>query len=130
MISKDTILMNIEIISDTITAFQGVDVGMVMDYLGQIVSIQTTATETYAAARYYHLESINNELDRQARLLLGDKIAPSIKKLRADAMCREWEYISKTAERLCSNVSHTIDATRTKISYFKQEMENSKFQNT
>lgn len=128
-IGKETILSNIELIKSTIESFQGVDIELCMDYLNEIVSLQATATETLASAKYHHLEAINEELDRQARLMGNDKVAPSIKKMRAEAMCREWEYVECLCERLCANISHTIDAVRTKISYYKQEMSNSKFVN-
>ena len=126
-IRKETILDNIELIKSTIESFQGVDVSACMDYLEVIVSLQATATETLASAKYHHLEAMNEELDRQARLLGNEKIAPSIKKMRAESMCRYWAYIVCFIERLCSNISHTIDAVRTKISYYKQELSNSKF---
>lgn len=128
MITKAELLLNIEIIECTINNFNGLDIMRSIDYLSEIVSLQSTATECVASSKYLLLEAINNELDRQAKLLNSEKIAPSIKKLRADAMCREWHYLNEKCERLARNISHTIDATRTKISYYKQEMENSKYQ--
>ena len=90
MITKSEILANIEIIKTTIENSNGLDISMCIDYLGEITSLQCLGTETEASAKYLLLEAINNELDRQAKLLNNDKIAPSIKKLRADAMCREY----------------------------------------
>jgi hypothetical protein len=129
MITKETILANIDIMSSTIESFNGIDTTATIDFLSQIVSLQSTATETQASAKYHLLKEINSELDRQAKLLNNDKIAPSIKKMRADAMCAEWHYIYEKSVRLSSAISHTIEACRTKISYLKQEMENSKYQN-
>ena len=60
-------------------------------------------------------------------MLKKDDIAPSIKKMRADSMCAEWHYIYEKCVRYSSNISHTIDAVRTKISYLKSEMENARF---
>lgn len=123
-IDKDTIVKNIELILNTITAFNGIDITRCMDYLDEIVALQALSTETLASATYWHLEAIDNELDRQALLLKEDRIAPSIKKMRADAKCRELKYILTVCERNCSTISHTIDACRTKISYYKQEINN------
>ena len=128
-LTKSNILANIDIIKHTIESFNGLDNYALIEYLGQIVPLQSTATETQASAKFHLLDSINIELDRQGKLLNSDKIAPSIKKMRADAMCREWHYIYELINALNSDISHTIDATRTKISYIKQELENSKYQN-
>jgi hypothetical protein len=46
--------------------------------------------------------------------------------MRADAKCRDWHYMYELCTRYSSNISHTIDAVRTKISYLKQEMQNQK----
>jgi len=126
MITKSEILANIEIIKTTIENSNGLDISMCIDYLGEITSLQCLGTETEASAKYLLLEAINNELDRQAKLLNNDKIAPSIKKLRADAMCREYHYIYELASNYNRDISHTIDAVRTKISFYKQELINLK----
>lgn len=127
MIDKDQILSNLDIIETTIQAFNGIEIIESIEYLGQIVSLQTLATETQASAKYGLLQAINDELDRQATKARDLKIPPSIAKLRADGMCREWHYIYEKSQRYSSNITHTIDACRTKISYHKQELENSKF---
>lgn len=124
MIEKSNILANLEIIRTTIENFNGLDTSATLDYLHEITSLQATATETQASAKYWLLSAINDELSRQAKLSKNEKVAPSIKKMRADAMCAEWHYIYELAQRYSSNVSHTIDAVRTKISYLKQEMQN------
>lgn len=126
MITKAEILANIEVIKTTIENSNGLDISMCIDYLGQITSLQCLGTETEASAKYLLLEAINNELDRQAKLLNNDKVAPSIKKLRADAMCREYHYIYELASNYNRDISHTIDAIRTKISFYKQELINLK----
>lgn len=126
MITKENILANIEIIKVTIENFNGLDTSALLDYLGEIVSLQSTATENQATAKYHLLSAINNELDRQAKLMNSEKIAPSIKKMRADAMCKEWHYIYEITERQSRTISHTIDAVRTKISYLKQELNNNR----
>ena len=126
MLNKSEILANIEVIKTTIENFNGLDTIAILDYLGEITSLQCLANETEASAKYLLLEAINNELDRQAKLLNSDKIAPSIKKMRADAMCREWHYIYELASNYNRDISHTIDATRTKISYLKAEINNLK----
>ena len=126
MITKSEILANIEVIKTTIENSNGLDISMCIDYLGEITSLQCLGTETEASAKYILLEAINNELDRQAKLLNNDKIAPSIKKLRADAMCREYHYIYELASNYNRDISHTIDAIRTKISFYKQELQNLK----
>jgi hypothetical protein len=124
MINKSTIEANIEIMITTIEQFNGLDVHNTIDYLAEITSLQATATETQASAKYWLLQAINDELDRQAMLLKKDDIAPSIKKMRADSMCAELHYLYEKSQRLSSAISHTIDAVRTKISYLKQEMAN------
>lgn len=126
MITKENILANIEIIKVTIDNFNGLDTSGLLDYLGEVVSLQSTSTENQATAKFHLLGAINNELDRQAKLMNNDKIAPSIKKMRADAMCREWHYIYEITERQSRAISHTIDAVRTKISYLKQELNNNR----
>lgn len=127
MLTTEQIEENLELMANTIEAFNSLDVAKTMDYLSEIVSLQATATETQASAKYHLLQAINAELDRQAKLLKKNDIAPSIKKMRADSMCAEWHYIYEKCVRYSSNISHTIDAVRTKISYLKSEMENARF---
>lgn len=124
MIEKELIKSNLELIRNTIENFNGLDTNATLDYLHEITALQATATETQASAKYWLLSAINDELSRQAKLVGNEKIAPSIKKMRADAMCREYHYLYELAQRYSSNISHTIDAVRTKISYLKQEMNN------
>ncbi len=129
MITKSEIESNLQIISDTIEQFNGMDIYKTVDYLGEVVSLQSLATETQASCKYWLLDATDEELTRQAKLVGNDKVAPSIKKMRADARCREWHYLYEKSQRLSAGISHTIEATRTKISYLKQEMENSKYSN-
>jgi hypothetical protein len=128
-LTKSEIEANIEVIMVTIVKFNGLEITAIMDYLGEITSLQSLATETQASAKYRLLEATNAELDRQAKLKSSEGIAPSIKKLRADSMVREYHYLYEKAQRLANNVSHTIDACRTKISYLKQELHNAQYQN-
>lgn len=127
MLTTEQIQENLVLMANTIEAFNSLDVSKTLDYLSEVVSLQSTATETQASAKYHLLQAINAELDRQAKLLKRDDIAPSIKKMRADSMCAEWHYIYEKCVRYSSNISHTIDAVRTKISYLKSEMENARF---
>ncbi len=127
MLTTEQIQENLVLMANTIEAFNSLDVAKTLDYLSEVVSLQSTATETQASAKYHLLQAINAELDRQAKLLKKDDIAPSIKKMRADSMCAEWHYIYEKCVRYSSNISHTIDAVRTKISYLKSEMENARF---
>lgn len=127
MLTTEQIQENLVLMANTIEAFNSLDVAKTLDYLSEVVSLQSTATETQASAKYHLLQAINAELDRQANLLKRDDIAPSIKKMRADSMCAEWHYIYEKCVRYSSNISHTIDAVRTKISYLKSEMENARF---
>lgn len=127
MLTTEQIEENLELMANTIEAFNSLDVAKTMDYLSEIVSLQATATETQASTKYHLLQAINAELDRQAKLLKKNDIAPSIKKMRADSMCAEWHYIYEKCVRYSSNISHTIDAVRTKISYLKSEMENARY---
>lgn len=129
MITKSEIEANLQIISDTIEQFNGMDIYKTVDYLGEVVSLQSLATETQASCKYWLLDATDEELTRQAKLVGNEKVAPSIKKMRADARCREWHYLYEKSQRLSAGISHTIEATRTKISYLKQEMENSKYSN-
>jgi len=127
MLTTEQIQENLVLMANTIEAFNSLDVSKTLDYLSEIVSLQSTATETQASAKYHLLKAINAELDRQAKLLKKDDIAPSIKKMRADSMCADYHYIYEKCVRYSSNISHTIDAVRTKISYLKSEMENARF---
>ena len=127
MLTTEQIQENLVIMANTIEAFNSLDVAKTLDYLSEVVSLQSTATETQASAKYHLLQAINAELDRQAKLLKKDDIAPSIKKMRADSMCADYHYIYEKCVRYSSNISHTIDAVRTKISYLKSEMENARF---
>lgn len=127
MLTTEQIQENLVIMADTIEAFNSLDVAKTLDYLSEVVSLQSTATETQASAKYHLLKAINAELDRQAKLLKKDDISPSIKKMRADSMCAYYHYIYEKCVRYSSNISHTIDAVRTKISYLKSEMENARF---
>ena len=127
MLTTEQIQENLVIMADTIEAFNSLDVSKTLDYLSEVVSLQSTATETQASAKYHLLKAINAELDRQAKLLKKDDISPSIKKMRADSMCADYHYIYEKCVRYSSNISHTIDAVRTKISYLKSEMENARF---
>ena len=127
MLTTEQIQENLVLMATTIENFNSLDVTKTLDYLSEVVSLQSTATETQASAKYHLLQAINAELDRQAKLLKKDDVAPSIKKMRADSMCAEWHYIYEKCVRYSSNISHTIDAVRTKISYLKSEMENARF---
>ena len=127
MLTTEQIQENLVLMANTIEAFNSLDVSKTLDYLSEVVSLQSTATETQASAKYHLLQAINSELDRQAKLLKKDDISPSIKKMRADSMCADYHYIYEKCVRYSSNISHTIDAVRTKISYLKSEMENARF---
>ena len=127
MLTTEQIQENLVLMANTIEAFNSLDVAKTLDYLSEVVSLQSTATETQASAKYHLLKAINAELDRQAKLLKKDDISPSIKKMRADSMCAYYHYIYEKCVRYSSNISHTIDAVRTKISYLKSEMENARF---
>ena len=127
MLTTEQIQENLVLMANTIEAFNSLDVSKTLDYLSEVVSLQSTATETQASAKYHLLKAINAELDRQAKLLKKDDISPSIKKMRADSMCADYHYIYEKCVRYSSNISHTIDAVRTKISYLKSELENARF---
>ncbi len=127
MLTTEQIQENLVLMANTIEAFNSLDVAKTLDYLSEVVSLQSTATETQASAKYHLLKAINAELDRQAKLLKKDDISPSIKKMRADSMCADYHYIYEKCVRYSSNISHTIDAVRTKISYLNSEMENARF---
>jgi hypothetical protein len=125
VLSPEQIGENLTLIHNVISSYEAIgEANAIVDYLATVVSLQALATETQASAKFWLLSATNEELDRQAKLAGNDKIAPSIKKLRADAMVRHWHYIYEKATRYSSNISHTIDAVRTKISYLKQEMNN------
>ncbi len=124
MISKEQIEENLQVIKTTIENFNGLDTYSIVEYLGEITALQSLATETQAACKFHLLCAIDAELDRQAKLSKNESVAPSIKKMRADAKCRDWHYLYELCTRYSSNISHTIDSTRTKISYLKQEMQN------
>lgn len=126
MITKEQIQTNLELIKTTIENFNGLDTYAIIEYLGEIISLQALATETQASCKFHLLCAMDAELDRQAKLSKNESVAPSIKKMRADAKCRDWHYMYELCTRYSSNISHTIDAVRTKISYLKQEMQNQK----
>jgi len=124
MISREQIEQNLAIIKLTIENFNGLDTYAIIEYLGEITALQALATETQAAAKFHLLCAMDAELDRQAKLSKNESVAPSIKKMRADSKCRDWHYLYELCQRYSSNISHTIDACRTKISYYKQELQN------
>jgi len=124
MINKEQIEQNLAIIKLTIENFNGLDTYAIIEYLGEITALQALATETQAAAKFHLLCAMDAELDRQAKLSKNESVAPSIKKMRADSKCRDWHYLYELCQRYSSNISHTIDACRTKISYYKQELQN------
>ena len=124
MISREQIEQNLAIIKLTIENFNGLDTYAIIEYLGEITALQALATETQAAAKFHLLCAMDEELDRQAKLSKNESVAPSIKKMRADSKCRDWHYLYELCQRYSSNISHTIDACRTKISYYKQELQN------
>lgn len=124
MINREQIEQNLAVIKLTIENFNGLDTYAIIEYLGEITALQALATETQAAAKFHLLCAMDAELDRQAKLSKNESVAPSIKKMRADSKCRDWHYLYELCQRYSSNISHTIDACRTKISYYKQEMQN------
>lgn len=122
-LSLESITANLAMIMDTIQDFQDVQDNQLLDYLGRITSLQASAIETQASAKYWLLEAINIELTRQANALKDEKIPPSIAKMRADAMVRDWHYVYEKCERCSRAISHTIDSVRTKISYIKNQQQ-------
>lgn len=69
MLTTEQIQENLVLMANTIEAFNSLDVAKTLDYLSEVVSLQSTATETQASAKYHLLKAINAELDRQAKLL-------------------------------------------------------------
>ena len=122
-LSLQSITANLAMIMETIQDFQDVQDNHLLDYLGRITSLQASAIETQASAKYWLLEAINIELTRQANAVKEHKIPPSIAKMRADAMVRDWHYIYEKCERCSRAISHTIDSVRTKISYLKNQQQ-------
>lgn len=122
-LSLESITANLAMIMDTIEDFQNVQDNQLLDYLGRITSLQASAIETQASAKYWLLEASNQELDRQAAAMKEHKIPPSIAKMRADAMVRDWHYVYEKCERCSRAISHTIDSVRTKISYLKNQQQ-------
>lgn len=120
-LSLDVITDNLKMILRAIEDFQEVQDIELLNYLGRITSLQASAIETQASAKHWLLAASNDELDRQARALKDEKIPPSIAKMRADAMVRDWHYIYEKCERCSRAISHTIDSVRTKISYLKNQ---------
>ena len=55
MLTTEQIQENLVLMANTIEAFNSLDVSKTLDYLSEVVSLQSTATETQASAKY-HLE--------------------------------------------------------------------------
>jgi hypothetical protein len=125
VLSPEQIGENLTLIHNVISSYEAIgEANAIVDYLATVVSLQALATETQASAKYWLLDATNDQLDEQAKKAKEFKIPPSIAKMRADSKCRDWHYVYEKATRYSSNISHTIDAVRTKISYLKQEMNN------
>ena len=123
IIPPASIMANLHIIKEVIESCDALaDNAEVLIFQDSLVALQALATETQASAKFWLLEAMDKELDRQAAALKGDKIPPSIAKARADAKCREWHYIYELATRYSTNITHSLDAVRTKISFIKVGM--------
>ena len=126
-LSKEDIYTNIGVMKMTIEQFASItDNNSLIDYLSELTSLQALATETYASVQFRKQEAIKIELDNQLRYELKNEktkaIPPSVAKMRAESNAGELMALDVYAERLCRNISHSIDAVRTKISYIKQEL--------
>ena len=115
----------LETIKGKIEAYKAIEEARkVVDFQSDMISLQALATEAQSSAKFWLLEAVDKELDRQASALKDAKVPPSIAKLRADAKCREWHYIYEKSQRYSANISHALEGVRTKISYLKEEMRN------
>lgn len=126
-IDKELLVKNIEVIKRSIEIMPNItDSGRLLNYLSDLSALQALATETQASAKYHKMEAIKAELDKQLRYEIKDEksknIAPSIAKLRAESNVAEWVGLCDYTERLSHNISHSIDAVRTKLSFLKNEL--------
>lgn len=133
-LEEKDILLNIAAIVDTISVAETLntnDLDTLSGYLATCVTLQALATETHASTKYHLLAVkevvLNDILKAEINGLQKDgmktviKISPSIQKLFSECRAKEWQYLEAKTERLCANISHTIDAVRTMISLAKQE---------
>lgn len=130
-INKSSIYANIEAIKVTIEQMPNITESVnLMDYLSELSALQALATETQASAKFHKMQAVKVELDKQLRYEINDEkskaIAPSIAKLRAESNVAEWVGLCDYTERLSHNISHSIDAVRTKLSFLKNELNYSK----
>lgn len=129
-LSNANIMAICEVIKASIESCENLDNAiLVNEKINELITIQPTATEAQASAKFNLLLAINDELDRQAKLLKDDKIPPSIKKMRADSKCAEQHYICELINGLNSDLTHAIDVMRSKLSYFKQDLMNINYGN-
>jgi hypothetical protein len=68
MIEKSNILANLEIIRTTIENFNGLDTSATPDHPHEITSLQATATETQASAKYWLLSAIGSGIGEEAEI--------------------------------------------------------------
>jgi hypothetical protein len=133
-IKEEEILANIQSIVDTLQQCENLnsnDLDSLTKYLANVVSLQALATETHASVKYRLLaekEKVINKIlkaeltgiDKNGNTVVL-KVSPSIQKLMSECRAKDWEYLYLKTDRLCANVSHTIEAVRTMISLAKQE---------
>jgi hypothetical protein len=132
--TESEILLNIQTVADTIEQINNIarnDGDALQDYLACVTSIQALATETHASVRYILLkereEVLNKMLKSEIEGIKRDgstvtlRIPPSTAKMFAESRTKDWEYVYAKTERLCRNISHSIDSARTLLSFIKAE---------
>lgn len=136
-------LLNIASVVDTIQQAETIstnDPDTLMTYLSTIITLQALITETHASVRYHLLSEkeqvLNDILKAEMYGIKTDKtktvikVAPSIQKIFSECRAKDWEYLYAKTDRLCANVSHTIEAVRSMLSNAKQEKYFSQYNKT
>lgn len=107
------------------------DLDGLANYLQHMIAYQSLVTEVHASVKFHLLVEKEKVLNKMLKSELEGvkkdgtvvvlKVAPSIQKMFSECRVKEYEYLYTKTERLCANVSHALEATRSLISNAKQE---------
>jgi hypothetical protein len=130
----EDVLSKVEVIASALEQASNIlpsDLDGLAKYLQDLISYQALVTEVHASVKFHLLskkeEVLNKILKAEIEGVKKDgsivtvKVSPSIQKIFAECRVKEYEYLYLKTERLCSNVSHALEATRSLISNAKQE---------
>lgn len=76
----------------------------------------------YADAKYWLDEKKNSSIMVALKEAVAENWSASIINKKVDALCKEENYLVNLLDRINSSAVHAMDATRTMISYRKEQM--------